>query len=147
VLIGTPTSGEPGGQIEQILLQLARARSRQQSRPKRSRSPRSRNANCARRAACRQQSAITEAELSIVVQSNTGKAELARAQQEATKIQTLATQRRKRSASWRGRVAQVKAIAGADAERAARVGVAQAMGSRSRYAPTAARASSSPSRS
>ena len=130
VLIGTPTSGEPGGQIEQILLQL---RSRQIATEQVETYNRQQVAAVKERELreaeqrARQQSAITEAELSIVVQSNTGKADLARAQQEATKIQTLATaEAEKVRIMGEGEARKVKAIAGADAERAARVGVAQA---------------------
>jgi uncharacterized membrane protein YqiK len=62
------------------------------------------------------------------VLTNNGKADLARAQQEATKIQTLATADAERiRILGEGEALRVKAIAGADAERAARVGIAQAM--------------------
>jgi uncharacterized membrane protein YqiK len=131
VLIGTPTSGEPGGQIEQILLQL---RSRQIATEQVETYNRQQVAAVKERELreaeqrARQQAAMTESELSIVVQSNTGKAELARAQQEASKIQTLATaEAEKVRIMGEGEARKVKAIAGADAERAARVGVAQAM--------------------
>jgi uncharacterized membrane protein YqiK len=131
VLIGTPTSGAPGGQIEQILTQLRSRQiateqvetySRQQVAAGKERELR----EAEQRA--RQQSAMTESELSIVVQSNQGKADVARAQQEATRIQTLATaEAEKVRIMGEGEARKVKAIAGADAERAARVGVAQAM--------------------
>src|SRR5438477_3612751 len=93
VLIGTPTSGAPGGQIEQILLQL---RSRQIATEQVETYNRQQQAAVKERelreaeARAKQQTNITESELSIQVQSNTGKADLARAQQEATKIQTIA---------------------------------------------------------
>ncbi|MBP8137455.1 MAG: flotillin family protein [Candidatus Eisenbacteria bacterium] len=131
VLIGTPTSGAPGGQIEQILTQL---RSRQIATEQVETYNRQEVAAVKERELreaeqrARQQAAMTESELSIVVQSNQGKADLARAQQEATKIQTLATaEAEKVRIMGEGEAAKVKAIAGADAERAARVGVAQAM--------------------
>jgi uncharacterized membrane protein YqiK len=131
VLIGTPTSGLPGGQIEQILLQL---RSRQIATEQVETYNRQQVAAVKERELreaeqrARQQAAITEAELSITVQSNQGKADLARAQQEASKIQTLATaEAEKVRIMGEGEARKVKAIAGADAERAARVGVAQAM--------------------
>jgi uncharacterized membrane protein YqiK len=128
VLIGTPTSGAPGGQIEQILTQL---RSRQIATEQVETYNRQEVAAVKEREAeqrARQQAAMTESELSIVVQSNQGKADLARAQQEATKIQTLATaEAEKVRIMGEGEARKVKAIAGADAERAARVGVAQAM--------------------
>ena len=131
VLIGTPTSGAPGGQIEQILTQL---RSRQIATEQVETYNRQEVAAVKERELreaeqrARQQAAMTESELSIVVQSNQGKADLARAQQEATKIQTLAqAEAEKVRIMGEGEAAKVKAIAGADAERAARVGVAQAM--------------------
>jgi uncharacterized membrane protein YqiK len=131
VLIGTPTSGAPGGQIEQILTQL---RSRQIATEQVETYNRQQVAAVKERELreaeqrARQQSAITEAELSITVQSNQGKADLARAQQESSRIQTLATaEAEKVRIMGEGEARRVKAIAGADAERAARVGVAQAM--------------------
>ncbi|MBI5168225.1 MAG: flotillin family protein [Candidatus Eisenbacteria bacterium] len=131
VLIGTPTSGVAGGQIEQILTQL---RSRQIATEQVETYNRQEVAAVKERELreaeqrARQQAAMTESELSIVVQSNQGKADLARAQQEATKIQTLAqAEAEKVRIMGEGEAAKVKAIAGADAERAARVGVAQAM--------------------
>jgi hypothetical protein len=131
VLIGTPTSGGQGGQIEQILIQL---RSRQIATEQVETYNRQEQAAVKERelreaeARAKQQTNITESELSIQVQSNTGKADLARAQQEATKIQTLATADAERiRILGEGEALKVKAIAGAEAERAARVGVAQAM--------------------
>jgi uncharacterized membrane protein YqiK len=131
VLIGTPTSGVAGGQIEQILTQL---RSRQIATEQVETYNRQEVAAVKERELreaeqrARQQAQMTESELSIVVQSNTGKADLARAQQEATKIQTLASaEAAKVRIMGEGEAAKVKLIAGADAERAARVGIAQAM--------------------
>src|SRR5258705_4949690 len=131
VLIGTPTSGKEGGQIEQILTQL---RSRQIATEQVETYNRQEQAAVQERelreaeARAQQQTQITESELSIQVQSNNGKADLARAQPEASKIQTLATaEAEKIRLTGEGEAARVKAIAGADAERAARVGIAQAM--------------------
>jgi uncharacterized membrane protein YqiK len=131
VLIGTPTSGVSGGQIEQILIQL---RSRQIATEQVETYNRQEQAAIKERelreaeARAKQQTAITESELSIQVQSNQGKADLARAQQEATKIQTLATADAERiRILGEGEARKVQALAGAEAERAARVGVAQAM--------------------
>src|SRR5580765_3147301 len=93
VLIGTPTSGAPGGQIEQIMLQL---RSRQIATEQVETYNRQQMAAVKERelreaeARAKQQTNITESELSIVVQANNGKADVARAQQEAVKIQTIA---------------------------------------------------------
>jgi len=131
VLIGTPTSGNQGGQIEQILTQL---RSRQIATEQVETYNRQEQAAVKERelreaeARAKQQTSITESELSIVVQSNTGKADLARAQQEATKIQTIAGAEAARiRILGEGEAGKVLALAGADAQRAARVGIAQAM--------------------
>jgi uncharacterized membrane protein YqiK len=131
VLIGTPSSGQAGGQIEQILTQL---RSRQIATEQVETYNRQEVAAVKERelreaeARAKQQTAITESELSITVLSNNGKADLARAQQEATKIQTLATaEGEKVRILGEGEGRKIKAIASAEAERAARVGVAQAM--------------------
>ena len=131
VLIGTPTSGAQGGQIEQILIQL---RSRQIATEQVETYNRQEQAAVKERelreaeARAKQQTSITESELSIQVQANTGKAELARAQQEAMKIQTLATADAERiRLLGEGEARKVLALAGAEAQRAARVGVAQAM--------------------
>jgi uncharacterized membrane protein YqiK len=131
VLIGTPTSGGQGGQIEQILTQL---RSRQIATEQVETYNRQEQAAVKERelreaeARAKQQTGITESELSIVVQSNTGKADLARAQQEATKIQTIAGAEATRiRILGEGEAGKVLALAGAEAQRAARVGIAQAM--------------------
>src|SRR5262249_22900830 len=93
VLIGTPTAGSAGGQIEQILIQL---RSRQIATEQVETYTRQEQAAVKERelreaeARAKQQTAITESELSIQVQSNSGKADVARAEQEASKIQTIA---------------------------------------------------------
>src|SRR6185369_13904639 len=65
----------------------------------------------------RQQQALTESEIAITVQSNQGEAEYARAQQQAAQIQTLAQAEAKK----------IRLVGEADADRAGRVGVAQAL--------------------
>ena len=131
VLIGTPTSGTPGGPIEQILTQL---RSRQIAEEQVETYNRQEKAAVKERelreaeARAKQQTSITESELSIQVLSNNGKADLARAQQEATKIQTMATAEAERTRLMgEGEAKKIEALASAEAQRAARVGVAQAM--------------------
>ena len=131
VLIGTPSSGVQGGQIEQILIQL---RSRQIATEQVETYNRQEQAAVKERelreaeARAKQQTSITESELSILVQSNNGKADVARAQQEATKIQTIATADAERiRLMGQGEARKIQALAAAEAERAARVGVAQAM--------------------
>ena len=131
VLIGTPTSGQGGGQIEQILTQL---RSRQIALEQVETYNRQEQAAVKERelreaeARAKQQTVLTESELSITIQTNQGKADFARAQQQAAQIQTLAqAESEKIRVLGEGEAKKVQALAGAEAERAARVGIAQAM--------------------
>ncbi len=131
VLIGTPTSGQGGGQIEQILTQL---RSRQIALEQVETYNRQEQAAVKERelreaeARAKQQTVLTESELSITIQTNQGKADYARAQQQAAQIQTLAqAEAEKIRVLGEGEAKKVQALAGAEAERAARVGIAQAM--------------------
>jgi uncharacterized membrane protein YqiK len=131
VLIGTPTAGVPGSQIETILMQL---RSRQIAEEQVETYTRQEKAATKEKelreaeARARQQTFITESELSINIQSNQGKAEYERSRQEAARIQTLAAaEAEKIRILGEGEAKRIQAIAGADAERTARVGVAQAM--------------------
>ncbi len=131
VLIGTPTSGQGGGQIEQILTQL---RSRQIALEQVETYNRQEKAAVKERelreaeARAKQQTVLTESELSISIQTNQGKADYARAQQQAAQIQTLAqAEAEKIRILGEGEAKKVQALAGAEAERAARVGIAQAM--------------------
>jgi uncharacterized membrane protein YqiK len=131
VLIGTPTEGRGGTDLETILTQL-RSRQvaleqvetygRQQAAAVKERELREAEARA------RQQTTITESELSIAIQSNQGRADLARAQQQAAQITALATaEAEKTRLIGSGEAARISALAGAEAERAARVGIAQAM--------------------
>ena len=131
VLIGTPTAGVSGGQIETILTQL---RSRQIAEEQVETYTRQEKAAMKEKelreaeARARQQTFITESELSINIQSNQGKAEYERSRQEAARIQTLAAaEAEKIRIVGEGEAKRIQAIAAADAERTARVGVAQAM--------------------
>ncbi len=131
VLIGTPTAGKGGGQIEQILIQL---RSRQIAEEQVETYNRQEKAAVKERelreaeARAKQQTALTESELSIIAQTNQGKAEYARAQQQAAQIQALAhAEAEKIRMLGEGEGKRVQALAQAEAERAARVGIAQAM--------------------
>jgi uncharacterized membrane protein YqiK len=109
VLIGTPQSSPGDTQIENILTQL---RARQIAQEQIETYARQEEASVKERelreaqARAQQQQKITESELSITVQSNEGKAEYQRALQQA---------------------AQIRALAEAEAERSARIGVAQAV--------------------
>jgi len=109
VLIGTPTSAEGDRNIEVILKQL---RDRQVAQEQVETYDRQERAAFKERelreaeARARQQQMLTESEVSITIQSNQGKAEYQRALQQA---------------------AQIRALAEAEAEKIARVGIAQAM--------------------
>jgi len=131
VLIGTPTSGEGGGQIEQILVQL---RSRQIAEEQVETYNRQERAAVKERelreaeSRARQQQALTESEIAITVQSNQGKAEYARAQQQASQIQALATaEAAKTRILAEGEAQKIRLVGESEADRAGRVGVAQAL--------------------
>ncbi|HEY4572401.1 MAG TPA: SPFH domain-containing protein [Thermoanaerobaculia bacterium] len=131
VLIGTPTSGEGGGQIEQILVQL---RSRQIAEEQVETYNRQERAAVKERelreaeSRARQQQALTESEIAITVQSNEGKAEYARAQQQASQIQILAAaEAEKVRIMAEGEAKKIRLVGESDADRVARVGVAQAL--------------------
>jgi uncharacterized membrane protein YqiK len=133
VLIGTPTAGAgaAGSQIETILTQL---RSRQIAEEQVETYTRQEKAAMKEKelreaeSRAKQQTFITESELSISIQTNQGKAEYERSRQEASRIQTLATaEAEKIRILGEGEAKRIQAIAGADAERTARVGIAQAM--------------------
>ncbi len=131
VLIGTPTAGTQGGQIEQILIQL---RSRQIAEEQIETYSRQEKAAAKERelreaeARAKQQTHLTESEISISIQTNQGKADLARAEQQARQIQTLASaDAEKIRLTGEGEAKRIQAIAGAEAEKAAKVGVAQAL--------------------
>jgi uncharacterized membrane protein YqiK len=131
VLIGTPTQGRGGTKLEDILTQLRSRQvaleqvetySRQQAAAVKERELREAEARA------RQQASITESELSIAIQANQGKADLARAQQQAAQIQALAAaEAEKVRLLGFGEANRVASLASAEAERAARVGIAQAM--------------------
>ncbi len=109
VLIGTPASSAGDQKIEQILTQL---RSRQIAEEQIETYNRQEKAAVKERelreaeSRARQQQALTESEISITVQGNQGKADYQRALQQA---------------------ATIRALAEAEAEKAARVGIAEAI--------------------
>jgi len=131
VLIGTPRPAASGDdQIERILTQL---RQRQIADEQVGTYERQRIAAQKERelreaeSFAKQQTAITESELSIQVQSNAGKANLARSQQEADQTRTLAKAEADRiQLLGQGEAARVIALAAAEAERTTKVGLAQA---------------------
>jgi uncharacterized membrane protein YqiK len=131
VLIGTPASQPNDKAIEQILTQL---RSRQIAEEQVETYSRQEKAAVKERelreaeARARQQTSITESELSITVQANNGKAEYQRSLQQAAQIRALAeAEADKVKAMGAGEAQRVKSLAEAEAEKAARVGVAQAL--------------------
>ena len=109
VLIGTPASSAGDQKIEQILMQL---RARQIAEEQIETYNRQEKASVKERelreaeSRARQQQALTESEISITMQSNQGKAEYQRSLQQA---------------------AQIRALAEAEAEKAARIGIAEAI--------------------
>ena len=120
MLIGTPRSSEGDNKIEAILMQLRSRQiaveqietyARQESAAGKERELREAEARA------RQQQSLTESEISITVQTNQGKAEYQRSLQQAAQIMALAD----------AEAGKIKAIAEADAERAARVGIGQAI--------------------
>jgi len=130
VLIGTPRAAEGNDQIEQILNQLRQRQladekvgtyERQVIAAQKERSLREAEAQA------KQQTAITESALSIQVQENQGKANLARSQQEANQTRTLAQAEADRThLLGEGEAKKVVALASAEAERVTKVGLAQA---------------------
>jgi uncharacterized membrane protein YqiK len=135
VLIGTPTAGAAAGaggtQIEQILIQL---RSRQIAEEQVETYSRQERAAAKERelreaeARAKQQTLLTESEISITVLSNQGKADYARAQQQAAQIQTLASAEAERTRLMgEGEAKRIRALAESEAMRAANVGIAQAL--------------------
>lgn len=130
VLIGTPRAAAGNDQIEQILQQL---RQRQLADEKVGTYERQKIAAQSERelreaeAKAKQQTAITESELSIQVQENQGKANLARSQQEANQTRTLAKAEADRTQLLgEGEAKKIVALASAEAERVTKVGLAQA---------------------
>jgi uncharacterized membrane protein YqiK len=131
VLIGTPNAGAGNESIEEILKQLRQRQiaeeqvetySRQEKAAVKERELREAEARA------KQQTQLTQSELSIVVQTNEGKADYARAQQQASQIQALAVaDAEKLRILGEGEAKKIQALAVADAERVARLGVAEAM--------------------
>ena len=131
VLIGTPRPAEGGDdQIEKILTQLRQRQiadeqvgtyERQKLAAQKERELREAEAFA------KQQTAITESQLSIQVQQNQGKASLARSEQEAQQRRTLAKADADATRLMgEGEAGKVIALARAEAEKVTKVGLAQA---------------------
>ena len=131
VLIGTPRPSAAGDdQIERILTQLRQRQIADEQVGTYERQRIAADAEKALREAesrAKQQTGITESELSILIQQNNGKANLARAEQEAAQTRMVAKAEADRTQMLgEGEAARIIALAGADAERVAKVGLAQA---------------------
>lgn len=131
VLIGTPRPDAKGDdQIERILTQLRQRQiadeqvgtyQRQKLAAQMERELREAEAKA------QQQTAITQSELSIQVQQNAGKANLARSEQEADQTRTLAKAEADRiRLLGEGEAKRVMVMATAEAEKVTKVGLAQA---------------------
>lgn len=120
VLIGTPRASNGDARIEEILSQL---RLRQIAEEQVETYVRQEKASAQERvlreteARARQQQSLTESELAIIVQSNQGKADYERSIQQAAQVRALAG----------AEADKVKLMAAAEAEKAARVGIGQAL--------------------
>ena len=120
VLIGTPRAPNGDARIEEILSQL---RLRQIAEEQVETYARQQKASAQERqlreaeARARQQTALTESELAITVQTNQGKADYERSIQQAAQTRALAG----------AEADKVKLLADAEAEKAARVGIGQAL--------------------
>jgi uncharacterized membrane protein YqiK len=139
VLIGTPRPDADGDdQIERILTQLRQRQiadeqvgtyERQKFAAQKERELREAEAQA------KQQTAITESELSIKVQQNAGRANLARSEQEAEQTRTLAkAQADQIRFLGEGEAKKIVALAGAEAERVTKVGLAEAQAIESQVA-------------
>jgi len=131
VLIGTPHSQEGDDKIEQILMQL---RDRQVAVEKLETYEKQRIAADKERelreanAVAQQQTMLTESEINIRIQENSGRAELQRATQDAERVKTLAgadAERVKLLAA--GEAQKVKVMADADAQKVKLIGEADAV--------------------
>ncbi|HWT99060.1 MAG TPA: SPFH domain-containing protein [Terriglobales bacterium] len=131
VLIGTPGAGQSGGaQIEKILEQLRQRQiadeqvgtyERQALAAQKERELREAESRA------KQQTGITESELSIKILENQGKASLAKAQQEAEQTRTAAKAEADRiQLLGEGEARKTIALASADAERVRQIGLAEA---------------------
>jgi len=131
VLIGTPASSGKDNRIEEILTQL---RSRQIAEEQVETYARQEKASVKERelkeaeAKAQQQTKLTESEISITIQSNLGKAEFHRAQQQAEQIRALAEGEASKTRTLAdAEAAKIRILGEAEADKVARVGIAQAI--------------------
>ncbi len=139
VLIGTPRPDVQGDdQIERILTQLRQRQIADEQvgtyERQRIAADKERELRAAESRA-KQQTAITESELSIKVQENNGRANLARAEQEADQTRTVAkAEADALRLMGEGEAKKIVFLAGAEAERVTKVGLAQAQAIESQVA-------------
>jgi uncharacterized membrane protein YqiK len=130
VLIGTPKATEEDSQIETVLQQLRErqvAMERVTTYEKQKIAAEGEKELREAESRAKQQTAITESELSITVQENQGKASLKRAAQEAEQTRTIAKAEADRiRITGEGEAAKVVALASAEAERITKTGLATA---------------------
>ena len=130
VLIGTPRANAGNDQIEQVLNQLRQrqvATERVATFEKQKVAAEGEKSLREAEARAHQQTAITESELSILVQENQGKAAAKRATQEAEQTRTVARAEGDRiRIIGEGEAAKTVALAAAEAERIGKVGMATA---------------------
>lgn len=131
VLIGTPASGEGDDRIEVILTQLRMRQiadeqietyARQEKAATKERELREAESRA------KQQTGITESELSITVQTNQGKADYQRSLQQAAQITAMAEAEGSRVRIMaQAEADKVRAMGEAEADKATKVGIAQAI--------------------
>lgn len=131
VLIGTPASGEGDDRIEVILTQLRMRQiadeqietyARQEKAATKERELREAESRA------KQQTGITESELSITVQTNQGKADYQRSLQQAAQIKAMAEAEGNRVRILaQAEADKVRAMGEAEADKAAKVGIAEAI--------------------
>jgi uncharacterized membrane protein YqiK len=130
VLIGTPRASDGNSQIEKVLQQLRErqvAEERVTTYEKQRIAAEGEKALREAEARANQQTAITQSELSIIVRENEGKAALRQATQQAEQTRTLAKAEGERvRLIGEGEAAKMIALAGADAERITKTGLATA---------------------
>ena len=130
VLIGTPRAAVGNDQIEKVLQQLRErqvAVERVTTYEKQRIAAEGETTLREAEARAKQQTAITESELSITVKENEGKAALRRATQEAEQTRTLAKAEADRVRyTGEGEAAKMIALASAEAERITKTGMATA---------------------
>ena len=131
VLIGTPTSSAGDLNIEELLRQLRQrqiAEEQVQTFVQMEKAAAQERQLREAEARSKQQTHLTESELSITVQGNQGKADYQRSVHQAAQIKAMAqAEADKLRTMAEAEASKVRMMADAEAERAARVGVAQAV--------------------